>query len=179
MRPIIVTIAVGLVLSSSVLTMPLRGQEAADASELADIVAARKGLMQQIDVLMAEIEFTIAEPGEDAALRASQLAGLLSPAFRAFPHLFPDASSTEALTAAGIEVQTSAAPAIWEDFETFHTMAQTARERADAIFTAQTLDEIGPLAEELRQSCEACHAQFLFYDPFAAMGAEALPPGIE
>lgn len=179
MRSIISAIAAGLILSSSLLPLPLQGQETSDAARLADIVAARQGLMQQIDALMTDLEIVVAEPDENSALRANQIAGMLAPAFSAFPHLFPKASGTDELTAAGIEVSTSAAPAIWQDFDRFYAMAQTASERADAVFTAETIADIEPLTRQLRESCEDCHAEFLFYDPFATMGLETLPPGVE
>jgi cytochrome c556 len=179
MRPIIKAIATGLILSPALLSLPLQGQETNDADRLADIVAARQGSMQQVDALIAELEIVVAGPEENGALRASQIAGLLASAFRAFPHLFPPASSADELAAAGAEVSTSAAPAIWQDFDSFYAMAQTAGERADAIFAARTLADIGPLTEQLRESCEECHAEFLFYDPFAAMGQETLPQGFE
>jgi len=189
MRLILSSVALSIALSLPLLPTSLQAQDTApaeqpaDAQRLTDVVEARQGLMTQIDTLILQLEELVAGGNEDDALRASEVGGMLASAFRAFPHLFPEITSSENLTAAGIDTVTSADPAIWEDFDSFYAMAHTAADRADAVFEAETIADIGPLAEQLRDSCEECHAQFLHYDPFAAMGlgtdVPALPPGIQ
>lgn len=120
------------------------------AANDAQEVAARQSLMQQSEIVLASIE-----AGEgDTSLLADTLAAMLT----AFPLLFPEPGADA--------TPSSAAPAIWQRPEEFHAFATRAATEARAIAEGDA-----ETPARLRETCAACHADFLYFDPFGAMKA--------
>mgnify|MGYP000350783626 CR=1 FL=1 len=117
------------------------------AANDAQEVAARQSLMQHSEIVLASIE-----AGEgDTALLAGTLAAMLA----AFPLLFPEPGADA--------IPSSAAPAIWQRPGDFYALA------ARAVTEARVIAEGDAEAPaKLRETCAACHADFLHFDPFGA-----------
>ena len=134
----------------------------ADASAVAEIILSRQMLMIDMQRLMAPIDAaTTGETVDPELLKsaASSIAAMMN----ATAHLFPADSNrydpTDAIP------QTSALPALWDDFASFAAMA---RASGDAAFRLSLTDEpsIVQRAQQLRASCDACHGLFLVpYEP--------------
>lgn len=120
------------------------------AANDAQEVAARQELMRQSEAVLAMIE----SGDGDTALLADTLAAMLT----AFPLLFPEPGADA--------TPSSAAPAIWQRPEEFHALATRAVTEVRAIAEG---DAEAPA--RLRETCAACHADFLYFDPFGAMKA--------
>ncbi|MCP5143523.1 MAG: cytochrome c [Gammaproteobacteria bacterium] len=124
----------------------------------AEIVAARQALMVVIEEHMQAIDTFTVDPDqdpEDVNADALTIAALM----QSLPHLFPP--TTNLYDAADSEPATLALPRIWQEFQTFYTMAQAAT--STAMMLAETVDHAamrqGSL--NLRASCDACHALYL------------------
>jgi cytochrome c556 len=154
-RTIAVVAILGLGLSPGLAAGP-------DAVDPADAIAARKAAMESIERLLAQLEADKANAllsPDQLVVSTEAIATLLD----TFPLLFP--TSTDLLgTGASIEgVATSADPRIWQEFEAFAALS------ANAARTARNSIHGDPdrAMDAMRATCTACHATYLYYDPFA------------
>lgn len=130
-----------------------------------DVVQARQFLMDAIDEQIAPLDRATA--GQKSDLQdLKDRAYLINVLMAAFPHLFPAGTRPAEIPDGGI--QTSATPDVWDNFETFYGLSQTA---ATAAYEASQAVDVAGLklhATELRQACDACHMGF--------MSTQASPP---
>jgi len=124
-----------------------------------DVIAARQLLMDGVESEMMEIEIGLegsAPPFNDLKARADRLSTLLT----VFPHLFPP--QTKPGTAAdGSPINTTATPAIWQDFDAFYGIAKEAATAAYDASQASTADQFREQVKKLRSGCDGCHAQYM------------------
>jgi cytochrome c556 len=114
--------------------------------------------MVEVERLMQPIDsVTIGEPTEPAALRSA--AQTVSYMLRALPHLFPP--TTDLYDPAAETPVTIALPAIWQDFDTFYTLADASARAAEHMATMTDPAALRTGALELRATCDACHAIYL------------------
>jgi cytochrome c556 len=149
-------------LAAALATAPTaRGQDRVPgltgADHADDVVMARQLLMDGVDENMMAIDLYGAgtdAPLADLKARADRISTLLS----AFPHLFPPQTKPSDKLA----TPTTATPAIWESFDAFYGMAQTAAttafEASKADTTAEKFKELGA---QLRAACDGCHAKYM------------------
>jgi cytochrome c556 len=112
--------------------------------------------MDGIDTEMQSIDQAVA--GEQVPLDVLKAhADRISTLLTAFPHLFPP--QTQASPDA--PVPTAAAPAVWNEFDTFYALATTAAKTAFDASEASNLDRFRPLGMSLRVACDSCHAKYM------------------
>jgi cytochrome c556 len=130
------------------------------AAAAADVIFARKTLMNFICEKMANIELMIAlrQIDLDAARRQ---ADAISVMFTAFPHLFP-ASSNQWNPGADPDpaTDTYASPELWTEFPDFYQRTEAAAQTAHAMSRAVNIDDFKTRARELRIICDTCHALY-------------------
>jgi cytochrome c556 len=122
-----------------------------------DVVMARQLLMDGVDENMMAIDLYGAgtdAPLADLKARADRISTLLS----IFPHLFPPQTKPSDK----LSTPTTATPAIWENFDAFYGMAQTAAMTAfDASKADTTPAKFKELGTQLRAGCDGCHAKYM------------------
>jgi cytochrome c556 len=156
-----IALAAALALSSAVFAQAPKPSDApgwTGMTHAKDIIAARFGLMVEVERLMQPIDsYTIGEPAEPAALRSA--AETVSCMLRALPHLFPP--TTDLYDPAAETPATIALPAIWQDFDTFYALADSSAQAAERMAAMADPEALRAGALELRSTCDACHALYL------------------
>lgn len=141
---------------------------AQDASgSVADTIAARRGLMNQLASLQTLIDARLAEPGYSAELY--DLGQAAAASLEAFAMLLPPQTNLLGGMPAEGDVETTASAAIWNDLPAFQQLlsdsadeARIASEAADAAAFRASWDKVAA-------SCSSCHQSFVVYDPFAGL----------
>nr|MBO2512348.1 hypothetical protein [Gammaproteobacteria bacterium] len=122
-----------------------------------EIVAARSAVMLEMERLMRPLDAHAAgEPGNPDLLR--EAAGTISTFLLTVPHLFPP--TTNLYDPNAETPATLARPEIWEDFSSFHSLADAAAAAAADTLTASAA-ELPQAAARLREACDACHTRFM------------------
>lgn len=127
-------------------------------------ITARKALMAEAELVLGELELAAAT-GQDLAPLASR-ARSLAVMLQAFPLLFADDTNLLGGAPALGDLTTSADPRVFTEFDAFLAFNAAAEAKAREAEASPTPDSIAAL----RQSCQDCHATYLYYDPFAALG---------
>jgi cytochrome c556 len=123
-----------------------------------DVIAAREGLMVEIERIMRPIDsFTIGEPADPDDLRST--AATVSQMLLAVPHLFPP--TTNVYDPDAETPETIALPAIWKDFSTFYALAAASSAAATQLASMTDVESLKAGGKALRASCDACHTLFL------------------
>jgi cytochrome c556 len=133
---------------------------AQDAKLTADVISARKTMMDFMCDRMAQIEAMIGQGKVDVAF-AQASGDAMSAMLRAFPHLFPPSSNRWRPDDPDPVSQTLASPAIWTGFADFYREAAEAAKIAHAMGRAGTAEDVKSRARELRIVCDSCHALYL------------------
>jgi cytochrome c556 len=127
-----------------------------------DVVQARQLLMDGIDAEMMAID--LAGAGKEYQLDELKAhADRISTLLTAFPHLFPP-QTKPAATADGSPSLTTATPEVWENFDDFYGLAQSAATTALDATRAETADKFKELGKQLRAACDGCHAKYMHVD---------------
>jgi cytochrome c556 len=127
-----------------------------------DAIFARKIVMGTIDMNMDEIETMLAPEGKLVLPEAQEHAEAISTLLMAFPHLFPPSTNQWKQGAPrDPATDTFANPALWSNFSDFYRRASEASKIAWDASRAKRAEEFRSLMKELRQRCNACHAQNL------------------
>jgi cytochrome c556 len=126
-----------------------------------DVVQARQILMSGIDEDMQAVD--LAAGGKDFPLdQLKANAYRINTMLAAFPHLFPPQTKPSTGPDA---LPTSAAPAIWQDFDAFYSQADAAAKVAYEASQATTIDQFRDNAKKLRAACDGCHGKYMKVDP--------------
>jgi cytochrome c556 len=128
-----------------------------------DVIAARQLVMDGIESEMMVIELALeskAAQFDDLKARADRISTLLT----AFPHLFPP-QTKPGKAADGSPINTTATPAIWQDFDAFYAVAKDAAMTAYDASQAGSADKFGEQAKKLRVACDGCHARYMKVEP--------------
>jgi cytochrome c556 len=124
-----------------------------------DVVQARQTIMDGIDTEMHDIDQ--AGAGERVPLEILKAhADRISTLMTAFPHLFPPQTQPSP----DAPVPTTAAPAVWKEFEYFYGRATAAAKTALDASQVATLDQFRPFGMNLRAACDSCHAKYMQLD---------------
>ena len=124
-----------------------------------DVVQARQTLMDEIDTEMHDIDQ--AGAGEAVPLETLKAhADRISTMLTAFPHLFPPQTQPSP----NAPIPTTAAPAVWKEFEDFYGRAMAGAKTALDASQAATLEQFRPLGTDLRAACDSCHAKYMQVD---------------
>ncbi len=160
-RQVMLSVVLGAVLGS--------GLVAAEdgAGSVAEIIAARRGLMTQLASLQVLIDNRLG-----AAEDSDELYGLAQAAAQsldAFAVLLPPQTNLLGGAPAIDGVQTTASAAIWEDLPAFRQqlrdVAALARQASEAVDLAGFRAEWDRVAA----ACASCHEGYVVFDPFAAL----------
>jgi cytochrome c556 len=157
-----------LLYAAAITAVPLAGGLAADpaagdpgwtgVTNPSDVVAARQGLMSELERLMQPLDSFTA--GQSVAVEVLQSnATTLSSLLAVLPHLFPP--TTNLYDAAAEQPATIALPAIWQSFPAFYAFAEAAAQSAADMAEKRTPEELAQAATRVRASCDACHAPYL------------------
>jgi cytochrome c556 len=128
-----------------------------------DVIAARQLVMDGIESEMMVIELALegsTPPIDDLKARADRISTLLT----AFPHLFPP-QTKPGVAADGSPINTTATPAIWQDFDAFYGVAKDAATTAYDASQAGAADKFREQAKKLRGACDGCHARYMKVEP--------------
>jgi cytochrome c556 len=128
-----------------------------------DVIQARQLLMDGIESEMMVIELGLegkAPQIDDLKARADRISTLLT----AFPHLFPP-QTKPGVAADGTPVNTTATPAVWQDFDAFYGIAKDAAMTAYDASQAGAADGFREQVKKLRVACDGCHAQYMHVEP--------------
>lgn len=144
-------------------TEPGQGQGWTGVTNPKDVILAREMLMVELEELMKPIDtYTVDKTVPEATItrNAQTIAAML----QAVPHLFPP--TTNLYDPGAEQPVTLALPKIWEEFAAFYAMALATSKTADALAHTAGNDALSKGADDLRESCEACHEVFeLPYEP--------------
>jgi cytochrome c556 len=128
-----------------------------------DVIQARQLVMDGIESEMMVIELGSegrAPPLDDLKARADRISTLLT----AFPHLFPP-QTKPGVAADGSPINTTATPALWQNFDAFYDIAKGGATTAYNASQAATADQFREEAKKLRSACDGCHAQYMKVQP--------------
>jgi cytochrome c556 len=153
-----VIVAVGVKVRSEDRVPGLTGIDRSD-----DVIAARQLVMDGIESEMMVIELALEDRApqfEDLKARADRISTLLT----AFPHLFPP-QTKPGKAADGSPINTTATPAIWQDFDAFYGIAKDAATAAFDASQSSTADKFSEQAKKLRVACDGCHARYMKVEP--------------
>jgi cytochrome c556 len=157
MRARVCLLAAGLVMLSS----GAPAQDApSDAQRTADVISARKTMMDFMCDRMAQIEVMIGQNKVDVA-SAQRSGEAISAMLQAFPHLFPPSSNRWRPDDPDPVGQTLTSPGVWTSFADFYRQAADAAKIAHALGRAGTAEDVKSRARELRIVCDSCHALYL------------------
>jgi cytochrome c556 len=163
MRTMIVTLGLVLTLAMATAFAPAIGQNQTTGltgvNKPGDVVQARQTVMDGIDTEMQDIDQAGAGervPLDTLKAHADRITTLLT----AFPHLFPPQTQPSP----DAPIPTTAAPAVWKEFEDFYSRATAAAKTAFDASQAATLDQFRPLGMDLRTACDSCHAKYMQVD---------------
>ena len=120
-----------------------------------EVIEARRGLMDELEVLIKPIDsFTTGEPADLALLQST--ARTMSRMLLAVPHLFPPTTNLHDSTV--LESATNTLPAVWQNFDTFLALADASETAARTMAETTGAEPLRAAARNLRASCDACHA---------------------
>lgn len=124
-------------------------------TEPEEVIEARRGLMDELEVLIKPIDsFTTGEPADLARLQST--ARTMSRMLLAVPHLFPPTTNLHDPTV--LESATNTLPAVWQNFDTFLALAEASEAAASTMAETTEAEPLRAAARNLRASCDACHA---------------------
>jgi cytochrome c556 len=127
-------------------------------TEPAEVIEARRGLMDELERLIKPIDlYTIGEPADPEELRSAAVT--ISRMLLAVPHLFPP--TTNLYDPKVVDPQTAALPVLWRTFDTFFELSEAAEVAATSMTTVDDPEALRAAARSLRASCDACHAVYL------------------
>jgi cytochrome c556 len=139
---------------------PERGPGWTGLTKPREVIAARQELMEHIEELMEPIDTITIKTGpvKDVG-RLHQSAEVIGAMLTALPHLFPP--TTNLYYPKVTDPKTLALPAIWQQFDTFYSLAGAASKAADRMAQAQGDEGLRAASRALRSSCDGCHELFL------------------
>ena len=153
-------------LLSAGLAIVLGGAQDASGS-VADTIAARRGLMNQLASLQTLIDARLAEPGYSAELY--DLAQAAAASLDAFAMLLPPQTNLLGGMPAEEGADTTAAAAIWDDLPAFQQLLSDSADEARIASEAADVAAFWASWGKVAASCSSCHQSFVVYDPFAGL----------
>jgi cytochrome c556 len=158
-------VAAAAIAALTAVAMPAELARAQELPAARDTIFARKILMGAIDMNMDEIETMLAPEGKLDLAEAQEHSETISTMLMAFPHMFPPATNQwKAGAARDPATDTFASPELWANFADFYARAAEASKIAWNASRARRRDDFKALIVQLRDRCNACHAQNLKID---------------
>lgn len=136
------------------------------APDVAEVIAARRGLMTQLTTLQSLIDARVASGAYSAELY--ELAQATAASLDAFALLLPPETNLLGGAPAVDGAETTAAATIWEDLPAFQQRLRDAAADARRAAEAPDLAAFEAQWQKVAESCTSCHTDHVFYDPFAA-----------
>ena len=152
--------AVGGMASAVVGTSFMAAAQDQSAATPADVIFARKTLMDSIATNMTEIE-AMTGSGKIDLIKGRAHADSISAMLMAFPHLFPPNTNTWMANAPREPTTgTFTDPSLWKEYAFFYKEAQVGSKYAFNASRAENETEFKKNAADLRLTCDTCHATF-------------------
>jgi cytochrome c556 len=130
-----------------------------------DVVLARQLLMENNETAMMPIDRAAAGENIDLATLKNSAYSVYT-VLSAAPHLFPSSTKPVYDKDGTPTPSTSAAPAIWEDFDAFYARFTDAANLAYDMSQAKDIATFRTQAKQLRADCDGCHAKNMnVFDP--------------
>ena len=157
--------AIFLAASTHVVAQVPHPSGATGVSKPHDVVFARRILMSGIARNMDELLGIIETPGDFDLPEAREHAYEISTMLLSFPHLFPPGTDTwsKAFQNDDAGRVSFAKSEVWLTFDDFYDRAQAASQTALDASLAKRADQFRRLTLDLRQKCDACHANYRRY----------------
>ena len=142
---------------------PTAGPGWTGLSKPTEIIAARTALMEEMEQLMIPLDSYTAGDKHDPDLLRANAAGVAR-LLKVVPHLFPPTTN---LYQQGTKTPaTLALPVVWQNFDSFYSLAAGAQEIAEEFASTQDPVALKPMALAIRGACKSCHDSFLLeYKP--------------
>ena len=138
--------------------IPGQGQGWTGVTRPKAVIAARQEIMEHMEILMKPIDtITVSEVRNVEQLHEN--AEVLGAILMAVPHLFPP--TTNLYDPKVTMPATLALPAIWQNFDSFYSLAAAASKSADAFAVTKGNAQLRAASLKLRASCDACHTLYL------------------
>ncbi|MEO8307687.1 MAG: cytochrome c [Pseudomonadota bacterium] len=165
MKRMIVVFALGALLSDALFdgaqaaaAIPGQGQGWTGVTRPKDVIAARQEIMEHMEILMKPIDTITVEEVRNVE-QLHENAEVLGAILMAVPHLFPPTTN---LYDPKIQMPaTLALPEIWNNFDSFYSLAAAASKAADAFAVTKGKAPLRAASLKLRASCDACHTLYL------------------
>jgi cytochrome c556 len=122
------------------------------------VIAARQEIMEHMEILMKPID-TITVSDVRNVEQLHENAEVLGAILMAVPHLFPP--TTNLYDPKVTMPATLALPAIWQNFDSFYSLAEAASKSADTFAITKGNAQLRAASLKLRASCDACHTLYL------------------
>ena len=138
--------------------VPGQGQGWTGVTNPKALITARQELMEHMEILMQPIDtITVSEVRNVDQLHEN--AEVLGAILLAVPHLFPPTTN---LYDPGVTMPaTLALPPIWQNFDSFYSLAAAASKAAEAFAATKGNEPLRAASRKLRASCDACHTLYL------------------
>lgn len=138
--------------------IPGQGQGWTGVTKPKELIAARQELMEHMEILMMPIDtITVSEVRNVEQLHEN--AEVLGAILMTVPHLFPP--TTNLYNPKVTMPATLALPPIWQNFDSFYSLAAAASKAADAFAVTKGNAQLRAASLKLRASCDACHTLYL------------------
>jgi cytochrome c556 len=155
---LVLTFAAGLSGTAAAADSPSAGAGWTGLTKAKDVIHARGELMEHMEELMRPIDTITVGPIKDVDqlhFNAEVVGAILS----AVPHLFPP--TTNLYDPKSITPDTIALPAIWQNWDSFYQLAQSASKAAEDFAKTRGDAALRTASLKLRASCDACHTLYL------------------
>jgi cytochrome c556 len=154
--PVTAVALVGLAVAAD--AVPGQGQGWTGVTSPKAVITARQELMEHMEILMKPIDIiTVSEVRNVDQLHEN--AEVLGAILLAVPHLFPP--TTNLYDPKATMPATLALPPIWQNFDSFYSLAAAASKAADAFAITKGNAQLRAASLKLRASCDACHTLYL------------------
>jgi cytochrome c556 len=137
---------------------PIQGPGWTGVTHPKELIAARLELMEHVEELMKPIDTLTVEDIEDSPQLHTN-AEVIGAMLATLPHLFPP--TTNLYDPKSSEPATLALPPIWENFDSFFSLAKAAVNAADTMAKAEGKVQQRAASLQLRATCDACHDLYL------------------
>ena len=136
-------------------------------SPVADTIAARRGLMNQLTSLQTLVDARLA--ASEYSPELYDLGQSVASSLEAFAMLLPADTNLLGGAPAREGISTTAAAEIWSDLPAFQKLLRDTAAQARIASETDGIGEFKVEWDKVTQSCTSCHEAYVSYDPFAGL----------
>lgn len=161
-KPTLLAAALAIALGSGLVLAQDSG-----GGSVAETIAARRGLMNQLASLQALIDTRLAAAQYSPELY--DLGQAAAASLDAFAVLLPPETNLLGGAPAVDGAVTTAASAVWDDLPAVQKMLRDTAAQARTASEASDIAAFKTEWDKVAQTCSSCHQTYVFFDPFAAV----------